>query len=784
MKEISIKIMDITCAACVSRIDRTLLTIKGVNEATINYATGRGTIIYDEGKTDIKTITSLIEKSGYGVPIETAEILIPGLSADKVIEVENKLRTVFGVKSVEADIETTKVTVQLWPICVDSRQLLLAVQNCGLYSEVSSLSGGDEDIEYTRRVKLLRFLMAAALLTAPLGWALEPKIQMVIATLVQFGPGLFFYKSAWRAVRNKTVNMDFLVAISTTIIYLYSVYVTLTFVGEAQIYFLSQCVLLSLILFGKYIENLARNEASDSIRKLMRLQPQKAVIIWDGKEKQVDIEEITEHDIVVIHPGERIPVDGVVLEGKSAVDESMLTGESEPVIKKEGDAVFGATLNRGGSIRISATRLGKESALEQIISIVRQAQSSKAPIQRLADKIAEWFVPVIIIIAAAVFCVWYWLLIPGDLGNAIKCTCAVLIVACPCALGLATPTAIMVGCGRGAELGVLFRGGEHLEGANKVDTLVFDKTGTLTIGSPEVTDIIAGALFDGDAERLLILAASVERYSEHPVAQAVVRCAAGACPLFLPPAVIDFLEIEGQGVVGVIDGETIMAGNRRLLESNGINLSELSQLPDFRVQAKTEVCIALKGEFSGVIYVSDSLRPGAEDTVNALKALGMDVWMLTGDNDFTAQAIGKATGICNILAQVLPAEKAEKIRDLMDSGKTVAMVGDGINDAPALATANVSIAMGSGTDVATEASNIVIVSGDITRVVVGLRLSKASMRNIKQNLTWAFCYNAVCVPVAACGIINPVIAAAAMCFSSIAVLMNSLRLNNAEKKKK
>lgn len=783
MKEISIKIMDITCSACVSRIDRALSSLKGVNEAEVNFATGRGRVVYDENETDIKIISALIEKSGYGVPIETAELLIPGLSANKVSEVENKLKAVFGVKSVETDIEEAKAIVRLWPIGVDSRQLFLAIQSCGLYSELSKLFGGDEDIEYTRRVKLLRLLVACTLFTAPLGWSLSPKIQMVFATLVQFGPGLFFYKGAWRAVRNKTVNMDFLVALSTTIIYLYSVYVTFTFVGEAQIYYLSQCVLLTLIMFGKYIENLARGETSDSIRKLMRLQPKRAIIIWDGKEKQVDIEEITEHDIIVIYPGERIPVDGVVLEGKSAVDESMLTGESEPVIKKEGDSVFGATLNRGGSIKISATRLGKESALEQIISIVRQAQSSKAPIQRLADKIAEWFVPVIILIAATVFVGWYWFLIPSDLGNAIKCTCAVLIVACPCALGLATPTAIMVGCGRGAELGVLFRGGEHLEGASKVDIVVFDKTGTLTIGTPEVTDIFTAASFDGEAERLLILAASLERYSEHPVAQALVRGTAGTASSFLPPSVTDFSVVEGQGVVGVMGAETIMAGNRRLLESKGIDLSELYQLPDLRVQAKTEVCIALKDEFVGVIYVADALRQGAQETVGVLKAMGIEVCILTGDNDYTAQAIGKAAGIDNILAQVLPAEKAEKIRELMNSGKTVAMVGDGINDAPALATANVSIAMGSGTDVATEASSIVIVGGDISRVATGLSLSKSAMRNIKQNLAWAFFYNAICVPVAACGIINPVIAAAAMCFSSIAVLMNSLRLNNAEKTK-
>lgn len=627
--------------------------------------------------------------------------------------------------------------------------MLHTSREAGVWAElkaVKAVRGGDQDQQYALRLKLLRNLIVAALLTMPVVWDLPPKIQMVLATLVQFGPCFYFYKGAWKALRNRTFSMDFLVALSTTIIFFYSVYITFTAVGELKLYYLSECVLLSLILFGKYIENLAQGEASDAIRKLMKMQPKTAQVLRDGDEKTIPVEDISEYDIVIICPGERMPVDGIVLEGECAVDESMLTGESLPVDKKAGDSVFGATLCRAGSVQISATRLGKDSVLQQIIDIVEKAQTSKAPIQRYADKIASWFIPAIAIIALAVFCVWYWPVSHGNLEKAIVSTCSVLVIACPCALGLATPTGIMVGSGRAAELGILFRGGAELENACKVNTVVFDKTGTLTYGMPEVTDIWT---INGSIEGMFILAASVEHLSEHPIAGAVTRSAAYLYPKALPPTVEDFHSIIGQGVSGCVAGQKVLCGNRKMLQQAGVDLSPLDTLPDVRESAKTEVCIASNGVLLGVMGVADRIKPEAVSAVRKLKDMGFDVWMLTGDNRRTAEAIGKQAGIENILYEVLPAEKADEIKKLQENGKKVAMVGDGINDAPALVTSDIAIAMGNGTDVALESADIMLLGGNIGSVPLAFRLSKATMRIIKKNLLWSLFYNAICIPAAA-----------------------------------
>lgn len=781
MIEVTIKISDIQCAACVARLNKAIGEVHGVSEVSINYATSRGTVTYDESVTSLPKITARIRRAGYGVPTESADLQFKTLDKDGAAAATEKLVAVFGVKNVSANLETHVLIVDAWPIGVDSRKLLLAVREAGLWAELKEVRGGDEDQEMAWRLKMLRSLTISVFLTMPLAWDIHPFAQLVLATLIQLIPGMYFYKGAVRSLRNKTFGMDFLVALSTTIIYAYSVYITFTVTENIKLYFLSEGVLMSLLLFGKYIENIARGETSGAIRKLMRLQPKTALVERGGDEKEIDIDEITEHDVIIIRPGERIPVDGVILEGECVVDESMLTGESLPIDKKAGDSVCGGTLNRAGSAKISATRLGKDAVLQQIIDVVQKTQTSKAPIQRLADKIASWFVPAVIVIAVIVFCVWYWPITQGDLEKSIITTCGVLIIACPCALGLATPTGIMVGSGRAAELGVLFRGGTQLENAYKATAVVFDKTGTLTYGTPEVTDVHA---LNGDAHDMFIMAASVERLSEHPIAGAVTRAAAYRYPRALPPEVQNFRSIIGQGVSGTVAGHKVLCGNRRMLEDAGIDLSCLTEILDLREAAKTEVCISCDGVLLGAMGVADRLKPGAVRAVAELKNMGIEVWMLTGDNRFTAEAIARQAGIDKVMYEVLPDQKALEVEKLQKDGWNVAMVGDGINDAPALVASDIAIAMGNGTDVAIESADIMLLGGDILLVPLALRLSFSTMRTIKANLLWALFYNLICIPTAACGIINPTIASAAMSFSSIAVLLNSLHLKKMEGKKK
>ena len=780
MMEVTIKISDIECAACVAQLDKDISAMAGVSDVAINYATNCGTVTFDESATSLPEIAARIRRSGYGIPIEAADLQCDTLDENNAIAAKEKLMQVFGVKSVTAELESKILTINTWPVGVDSRKLIYAVREAGIWAELKEVRGGDEDQEMAWRLKMLRKLSISVVLTMPLMWDIHPIAQLILATLIQLVPGMYYYKGAIRALRNKALTMDFLVALSTTIIYLYSVYITFAATENIKLYFLSQGVLMSLLLFGKYIENIARGETSGAIRKLMRLQPKTALVERDGDEKEIDIEEITEHDVIIIRPGERIPVDGLVLEGECAADEAMLTGESLPIDKKPGDNVYGGTLNRAGSVKISAVRLGKDSVLQQIIEMVQKTQTSKAPIARLADKIASWFVPAVVVLAIGVFCIWYWPVTHGDLGKALMSTCGVLIIACPCALGLATPMGIMVGSGRAAELGVLFRGGTQLENAYKATAVVFDKTGTLTYGAPELTDVYA---ISADVQELLIMAASVERLSEHPIASAVTTAAAYRYPNALPPAVQEFRAIIGRGVKGVVAGHEVLCGNRRMLEDAGIDLFHMADVPDVREQAKSEVCIACDGVLIGVMGVADQLKPGAVSAVKKLKDMGIDVWMLTGDNRHTAEAIARQAGIDKVIYEVLPDQKAFEVKKLQKMGENVAMVGDGINDAPALVTADVAIAMGNGTDVAIESADIMLLGGNIQAVPLALRISRATMRTIKKNLLWALLYNLICIPAAALGLVNPSFASAAMSFSSIAVLLNSLHLKKVADKR-
>jgi Cu+-exporting ATPase len=641
-------------------------------------------------------------------------------------------------------------------------------------------------------VLLLAILRAAAFIALAAGativtWAPIPQLPwftwgmwlFILVTPVQFIGGWGFYRGAWHAIRTRSINMDFLIALGTTVAYLYSVAVVFfpevlpVKVEERDVYFEVSAVIIAFVLLGKYMEEIIKKRSSAAVRKLMDLRPATARVLRAGVEMEVPAESLLLDDLVVVRPGEKIPTDGVVLEGASAVDESMLTGESMPVEKGPGAEVIGGTLNRSGLFRFQATRVGADTALAQIIKIVEEAQASSAPIQRIADQVTAYFVPAVVGVAVLSFAGW-WLL--GNFPQGLLAFIAVLIIACPCALGIATPAALMVGVGKGAEAGILIRGAEVLERAQKLTTVVFDKTGTLTRGEPNVTDVVPLApLSEAD---LLRLAAAVEVGSEHPLGEAIVRAAAHR-GLELPK-VTGFEAIPGNGIKGQADGYAVLLGNRRLFEREGVE-AKAAEKAMLRLEAegKTAMLVGLDGALAGIVAVADTLKPEAREAVTALRHAGVEVTLLTGDNQRTAQAIARELGIERVIAEVLPADKARVIQDLQRQGQVVAMVGDGVNDAPALATADIGIAIGSGSDVAKETGGIILVKDDVREVGVSIRLSRATMRKIKQNLFWAFIYNTVSIPVAALGFLNPIIAAAAMALSSLSVIVNSALLKRA-----
>ena len=775
MQECSLRVFNMDCAACVNRIDRAIQNLPGVETVSTNFASGRSFVRYDETKVSLDDIVQCIKKAGFSVPTDRLQLCTADMKTVDVNTLREVLLAVQGVHKV--DIQSDGIWLTLWPIQVDSRKLVLAAREAGVWAEIGTMENGEETAELDRRFSILRTLVVSVALTMPMLWNLPALFQFVLATALTFGPGRFFYRSAYRTLQNRTVNMDLLIALSMTVIYTYSTVTVFTVTDNIKLYFLGEGVLVSLILFGRYLETLALNQTSSAIRKLLRLQPKTARVLRDGEEKEVCVDEIESYDVVFVRPGERIPVDGIVLDGTCSVDESMLTGESIPVLKQAGDTVIGGTLNRSGSIRLSATKLGKDSILQQIVDMVYHSQTSKAPIQRLADRIATIFVPVILCIAFAVFLVWYFWITPGDLGQALYVVCGVSVIACPCALGLATPTALMVGSGRAAELGILFKGGTELECAYRVDTVVFDKTGTLTVGQPEVVDIFC--MPETDELHLIFVAAGLERWSEHPLAAAVTHYAADRFPNSLPCPVTDFESVSGYGVCGCLDGAEILCGCRAHLDMHGISTD---QLPNLSGRAVTEICVAEAGKLLGALYIADLVRTGARTAVERLQAKGIDVWMMTGDNEETARAVAAQCGIENVMFRVLPDEKSKQIEQLKAQGKNVAMVGDGINDTPALAVADLSIAMGTGTDIAIDCAQVVLPGGSAEKVPLILQVSRQTIRTVRQNFLWAILYNAICIPVASLGIINPSIAAAAMALSSNGVLLHSLRLNKMEEK--
>lgn len=642
-------------------------------------------------------------------------------------------------------------------------------------------------------VLALAVLRAGAFLALATGatlltWAPIPQLPwftwgvwlFLLVTPVQFIGGWSFYKGAWTAIRTRTINMDFLIALGTSVAYFYSVAVIFfpqvlpVKVEERDVYFEVSAVIIAFVLLGKYMEEIIKKRSSAAVRKLMDLKPAIAHVLRDGQEMDVPAESVMVGEVVIVKPGNRIPTDGEVIEGTSSVDESMLTGESMPVEKRPGAAVIGGTLNRTGLLRIRATRVGAETALAQIIRLVEEAQASSAPIQRIADRVTGYFVPAVVVVAFASFFGW-WL--TGNFPQGLLAFIAVLIIACPCALGIATPAALMVGVGKGAEMGILIRGGEVLERAKSLTTVVFDKTGTLTRGEPNVTDIVRFPGFS--EEEVLGISAAVESGSEHPLGEAIVR-AARHRGLALP-RVEDFEAIPGHGIRGRVADHRVLLGNRRLFAREGIDTAAAEEaMTRLEHEGKTAMLVGCDGRLAGVIAVADTLKPEAKEAVAALAREGIEVILLSGDNARTAEAIGRELGIDRVIAEVLPADKARVIQDLRRQGKVVAMVGDGVNDAPALAAADIGIAIGSGSDVAKETGSIILIKGDVRDVVLAIRLSRATLRTIEQNLFWAFAYNSIAIPVAALGFLNPMIAAAAMALSSLSVIVNSALLKRVK----
>jgi len=791
-----------TCAACAARIEKVLGRVEGVASAAVNFGTSEATVAYDPARLAPADLVAAIHGTGYTVPEATTDLPIAGMTcASCAARIEKVLARQPGVLAAEVNFGNASARV-LHLGTVHRADLARAVESAGYTvpeaaepeAEVDALEAERvrEQTAYTRRLAVAAVL--SAVVFAGSMTALFPALEaipgrlfwlMALAAPVQFWAGWPFYRAAWAAARHGGTDMNTLVAVGTSAAFGYSAVSVLwpealaAGAQGAQVYFDTSAVIITLILLGRTLEARAKGHTSEAIRRLMGLAPRLATVLRDGGELHVPLDQVKVGDVILVRPGEKVPVDGTVNDGHSTVDESMLTGEAIPVEKRAGSDVIGGTLNKTGTFRFTATRVGRETALAQIIEMVRRAQGSKAPIQRVADRVAGIFVPVVLGLAGLTFLAWLALGPAPALTHALVAAVAVLIIACPCSLGLATPTAIMVGTGRGAELGVLIKGGETLEGAHRITTVVFDKTGTLTHGRPEVTDVVVRGAGEGD---LLQMAASVEHASEHPLAQAVTAAAKNAGLKLLP--VDRFAALPGRGVEAVVQGARVLLGNARLMREQGVALgwaeAELVRLAD---EGRTPVVVAREGAVLGIVAVRDEPKAEAHDAIAALHARGLKVAMITGDHAATAAAVARTLGIDTVLAEVLPGDKAAEVARLQAAGEVVAMVGDGINDAPALAQADVGIALGTGTDVAMETADVTLLRGDLSGVVTAIDLSRRTMRTIRQNLFWAFGYNTAGIPVAA-GVLypftglllSPMIAALAMAFSSVSVVTNSLRL--------
>lgn len=801
-KEANLQISGMTCAACANRIEKGLKKVEGVHEANVNFALEKTKIMYDPTKTNPQQFKEKVESLGYGIVSDKAEFTVSGMTcAACANRVEKRLNKLDGVNKATVNFALESATVDFNPDEVNVNEMKSAITKLGYKLEVkpddqdASTDHRLQEIERQKKKFIISFILSFPLLWAMVShfsftsfiylpdMLMNPWVQLALATPVQFIIGGQFYVGAYKALRNKSANMDVLVALGTSAAYFYSVYLSIQSIGSSEhmtdLYFETSAVLITLIILGKLFEAKAKGRSSEAIKKLMGLQAKTATVVRDGTEIKILIEEVVAGDIVYVKPGEKIPVDGEIVEGKSAIDESMLTGESIPVDKSIGDVVIGSTINKNGFLKVKATKVGRDTALAQIIKVVEEAQGSKAPIQRVADQISGIFVPVVVMIAIITFAVWMIFVTPGDFGGALEKMIAVLVIACPCALGLATPTSIMAGSGRSAEYGILFKGGEHLEATHRLDTVILDKTGTVTNGKPVLTDVIVADGFNEN--ELLRLVGAAERNSEHPLAEAIVE---GIKEKEIDiPSSETFEAIPGFGIESVVEGKHLLIGTRRLMKKFNIDIEEVSKsMEALEREGKTAMLIAIDKEYAGIVAVADTVKDTSKAAIARLKKMGLDVVMITGDNTQTAQAIAKQVGIDHVIAEVLPEGKAEEVKKLQANGKKVAMVGDGINDAPALATANIGMAIGTGTDVAMEAADITLIRGDLNSIADAIFMSKMTIRNIKQNLFWALAYNALGIPIAALGFLAPWVAGAAMAFSSVSVVLNALRLQRVKLK--
>jgi Cu+-exporting ATPase len=813
MEKDTIRISGMTCAACAQRVQKAVSKLEGIANASVNFATEKLSVEYDNQIASVSNIKDAVEKAGYGVIEESkfnnVTIPIGGMTCAACAQrVEKAIAKLEGITKVSVNLATEKATVEYDSQIIRLSAIKQCIEKTGYKAlEIDKNTVDEDKLRKEKEIKTLwtKFIIATAFgipllyfaMIPMLSWwpfpvpkALNPMLFPLRFALLQISlvtpiiiAGYRFYTVGFKALFQRSPNMDSLVAIGTSAAIIFSIYNTYeimngNFKAVESLYYETAGVIIALILLGKSLEAVSKGKTSEAIKKLMGLAPKTAIIIENDKEVEVPIDEVEIGDIILVKPGEKIPVDGVVLEGNTSIDEAMLTGESMPVDKKAGDKVFAASINKNGMIKFKATKVGSDTALAQIIKLVEDAQGSKAPIAQMADIVSGYFVPIVCGLAILAFLAWF--LTGQSLAFSLTIFISVIVIACPCALGLATPTAIMVGTGKGAENGILIKGGEALETTHKINTIVFDKTGTITEGKPEVTDILTTSVVT--RERLLQIAASGEKGSEHPLGEAIVRGAEKEKLEF--KKVEQFEAIPGHGIEVVIDGINVLIGNKKLMDNRNIDLQELKDSSDILAgEGKTPMYVAMENKLAGIIAVADVVKESSAKAIRKLQSMGIEVAMITGDNRKTAEAIAKQVGIDRVLAEVLPQDKSNEVKKLQAEGKKVCMVGDGINDAPALVQADIGIAIGSGTDVAMESADIVLMRSDLMDVPTAINLSKSTIRNIKQNLFWAFGYNVAGIPIAA-GILhlfggpllNPIFAAAAMAFSSVSVVSNALRL--------